>query len=92
MLSVVAREKFDRYVAVEARERSTTILVPDSEMITPRRLFHVCRDPKDDKFLDAAYAGKADCLISGDADLRTIGTFEGIPILNAAQFLASVTR
>jgi putative PIN family toxin of toxin-antitoxin system len=92
LLGVIAREKFDRYVAAEARERATTILVRDGEIIVPQRLFHACRDPKDDKFLDAAHAGKADCLISGDTDLTALGAFEGIPILTAARYLAGVVR
>ena len=52
----------------------------------------VCRDPKDDKFLDAAYAGKVDCIISGDADLTTLGAFENVPILTAARYLAGGDR
>ncbi|MBI4205388.1 MAG: putative toxin-antitoxin system toxin component, PIN family [Betaproteobacteria bacterium] len=92
LLDVIAREKFDRYVAIETRERAVTILLRDCEMVTPRRLFHVCRDPKDDKFLDAAHAGKVDCLISGDADLNALGAFEGIPILTAARYLADIVR
>ena len=92
LLGVIAREKFDRYVAAEARERAVVILVRDGEMVTPRRLFHLCRDPKDDKFLDAAYAGRADCLVSGDADLNALGAFEGIPILNAARYLAEIVQ
>ncbi|MGH8674202.1 MAG: putative toxin-antitoxin system toxin component, PIN family [Burkholderiales bacterium] len=92
LLGVIAREKFDRYVAAEARERAATILVREAEIVVPRRLFHVCRDPKDDKFLDAAYAGKADRLISGDDDLIALGAVEGIPILTAAQYLARIAR
>ncbi len=88
LLSVIAREKFDRYVAPEPRERAATILVRDGEMVAPRRFFHACRDPKDDKFLDAAYAGKVDCIISGDDDLTVLGAFEGIRILTAARYLA----
>ena len=88
LLDVIAREKFAPYVASEARERAATILVRDGEMVTPRRSFRVCRDPKDDKFLDAAYAGKVDCIISGDDDLATLGTLESVPILAAARYLA----
>lgn len=90
LLDVIAREKFDRYVAPEARERAVVILVRDSEFVTPRRFYHICRDPKDDKFLDAAHAGKVDYLISGDADLNALGEFEGIPILTAARYVADV--
>lgn len=65
LLGVISREKFDRYVSVELRERAVTILLRDGDIVTPRHCVHICRDPKDDKFLDAARAGNADCLISG---------------------------
>jgi putative PIN family toxin of toxin-antitoxin system len=56
----------------------------------------MCRDPKDDKFLEAAFpeghrdgvAGGADCIVSGDADLLDLTPFEDIPILHPAEFLA----
>jgi putative PIN family toxin of toxin-antitoxin system len=32
----------------------------------------VCRDPKDQPFLDLAYTGKAECLVSGDGDLLVL--------------------
>ena len=47
-----------------------------------------CRDPKDDKFLEAALAVRADCIVSGDADLLDMTSFEEIPILRPAEFLA----
>ena len=87
LLGVLARKKFDRYVSAEARERAAVILVRDAEMVSPRRFAQICRDPKDDKFLDAAHAGKADYLISGDEDLIDLQTFEGIPIVTARRYL-----
>lgn len=92
LLEVIAREKFDRYVSAEARERSAVILLRDGEFVAPRRSFVICRDPKDDKFLDAAHAGNADCIVSGDADLISLADFEGMPILTAAQYFATVGR
>ena len=92
LLRVIAREKFDRYVTFGARERAVTVLVRDSEIVIPRRVFHVCRDPKDDKFIDAAHAGKADCLISGDDDLIALREFERVPILTAKRYLARIVR
>jgi putative PIN family toxin of toxin-antitoxin system len=32
----------------------------------------VCRDPKDQPFLDLAHSGKAESLVSGDRDLRAL--------------------
>ena len=47
----------------------------------------MCRDPKDDKFLELAYAAKAKCIITGDQDLLILNPFRGIPIKTAAEFL-----
>ncbi|MBE3038592.1 MAG: putative toxin-antitoxin system toxin component, PIN family [Chloroflexi bacterium] len=58
------------------------------DLVIPTRKVTACRDPKDDKFLEAALAGKADAIISGDADLLVLNPFEEIPILRPAEFLA----
>ena len=49
-----------------------------------------CRDPKDDKFLEAALGGNADCIVSGDDDLLSMNPFRDIPILSPAEFLAKI--
>lgn len=58
------------------------------ELVSPGRRIQACRDPNDDKFLEAALAGKADCIVSGDADLLVMTPFEELPILRPAEFLA----
>ena len=40
-----------------------------------------CRDLDDDKFLETALQGSADCLIAGDRDLLEMSPFMDIPIL-----------
>jgi uncharacterized protein len=60
------------------------------ELVIPNQKVSACRDPKDDKFLEAALVGDADCIVSGDADLLDMGSFEGIPILRPAEFLAQL--
>jgi len=47
----------------------------------------VCRDPKDDKFLEVAVHGRADALVTGDQDLLDLNPFRGIAILTAAEYL-----
>lgn len=47
----------------------------------------VTRDPKDDKFLDAAVSGKAAYLISSDKDLQVIGAYQGVKIVSPKEFL-----
>jgi uncharacterized protein len=60
------------------------------ELVTPVRRVTACRDPNDDRFLEAALAGNADCVVSGDADLLELTPFENIPILRPAEFLAGL--
>ena len=48
----------------------------------------VGRDPDDDTVLACAVAASGDMIISGDADLLTLGHYQGIPILRAPQALA----
>lgn len=47
----------------------------------------VSKDPDDDQVLAAALAARADLIVSGDADLQTLGRYEGIPIVSAAECL-----
>jgi predicted nucleic acid-binding protein len=56
--------------------------------VTPRIPVRVVvEDPDDNKFLEAALAGQADYILSGDNHLLRLETFEGIPIIGSRQFL-----
>jgi len=44
-------------------------------------------DPSDDKFLEAAIAGKASYIISGDKHLLKLSEFQGIQILKPRDFI-----
>jgi putative PIN family toxin of toxin-antitoxin system len=60
------------------------------ELVIPERVVRVCRDSKDDKFLDAALAGSAEAIVSGDQDLLVLNPFEGILILCPSEFLTKI--
>ena len=47
----------------------------------------VCRDPADDVVLAAAVEGRAGAIVTGDADLLTLGEYEGIAIVTPRAFL-----
>jgi predicted nucleic acid-binding protein len=50
---------------------------------------HECRDPKDDKYLELAVAGKADVIVSSDVGhLQVMHPWRGIAILSPADYLA----
>lgn len=53
----------------------------------PGVLRAVARDPDDDAVLECALAGGATFVITGDLDLLTLGTFQGVHIVRAGEFL-----
>ena len=57
------------------------------ELVAIKEQVVACRDPKDNKFLEAALAGHVDAIVSGDADLLDLVAYEGIPILRPIEFL-----
>ena len=46
-----------------------------------------CRDPDDDKILETALMGEADCLITGDRDLLEMSPYCGIRIVAPRDFI-----
>ncbi len=58
-----------------------------AEIVEPTRVITASRDPHDDHILACAVEAGADVIVTGDNDLLTLGTFEGIKIMNPRQFL-----
>lgn len=86
---VLHRAKFDPYLDGRLRAVYLERLRAVAEFVAISGAPMGCRDPKDDKFLETALAGRADRLVTGDKDLLAMTPFHGIPILTPADFLAS---
>jgi putative PIN family toxin of toxin-antitoxin system len=71
----------ERFLAWLVDVLAAAELVPVTERVV------ICRDPKDDKFLELAVSGHADFIVSGDADLLVLRPFRGIPIITPAAFV-----
>jgi uncharacterized protein len=84
---VLFRSKFDRYVSREERALFLAQLGSVAEFVPIIQLLRECRDPKDDKFLEVALNGRADVIITGDADLLAMHPWRGIEILSAGDYL-----
>ena len=63
-----------------------------AEPVTITGRVAVCRDPTDDKFLELAVNGRADVIVSGDADLLVLDRFRGIPIVTPGAFVHAGLR
>jgi putative PIN family toxin of toxin-antitoxin system len=63
--------------------RADALVVPGECVIPP-----TCSDPDDDKFLACALEAQADCIVTGDPDLLTLGDYRGIVLLKPHEFLA----
>ena len=72
---VLGREKFDRYITREDRERFLVAFIQAATLIEITDRIVACRDPKDDKFLELAVSGQATCLVTGDDDLLVLASF-----------------
>ena len=68
-------------------QTAVSVILLRGEAVAPTEQITACRDPKDDKFLEVAVAGKADVIVSGDQDLLVLHPFSGIPIVQPATFL-----
>jgi uncharacterized protein len=70
-LSIIARFRASCHESVPAR------IMPPAEL----------RDPDDVHVLACAVSAEADAIVTGDKDLLTLGSFAGIPIIDAAEAL-----
>jgi putative PIN family toxin of toxin-antitoxin system len=90
LAEVLQREKFDRYVTTAQREEFLEALVERANFIEATEEVRVCRDTRDDKFLELAISGEASYIISGDNDLLSLHPFGDVAVVTPAEFLAAV--
>lgn len=71
----------DRYLVYKRDVKRSVLFFQPIEHVA------VCRDPKDNQFLDVAVASEAPFLITGDKDLLSLKKFRMTRILTPRQFL-----
>jgi len=101
---VLTERVFDEYVRVawrlKERERLTEEPTPWLEIFQGVALWvspmtfeePVCRDQKDDKFIEAALGAECNLIVARDRDLTVLEKPFGISILTPRAFLASLSR
>ena len=86
--TTLSRSKFDRYVSLQVRSEFIFRLRLESELVEIVERVDLCRDEKDNKFLEVAINGKADYLIIGDNDLLVLRPFQDVKIMTINEFLS----
>lgn len=61
-----------------------------AKILKPEVRLHVLKDEPDNRILECAIEAEADSIVSGDSDLLSLGSYEGISIVTLAEFLASL--
>ena len=89
LVDVLNRSRIRQKYGLTGQDIETVIslILLRGEAVVPQEHIVICRDPRDDKFLEVAVSGKADVLVTGDEDLLVLHPFAGIPILPPAAFL-----
>ena len=83
------QEIVDEMISRKQGHLRRDVLAPFEEALSiaePQTHVEVCRDPDDDKFLGCAIDALAIHIVSGDKDLLTIRSYEGVEIVTAAEF------
>jgi len=86
--NVFSRDKFEKHVAFETRAAFIENIITNALLIEPVTSVNICRDKKDNKFLEVALTAGATCIISGDQDLLILNPFNDIPIVTPGAFLS----
>jgi uncharacterized protein len=87
---VLGRKRFDKYVTEDERMLFLEVLTLEILPVEIVETVTDCRDKKDNKFLEVAVNGEADCIISGDDDLLVLNPFRGMPIVTPHDFLSRI--
>jgi len=87
LAEVLNRRKLDRCITLKDRQRFLRELARIVEFVPIVQLVRECRDPRDGKFLEVALNGRADVIVTGDADLLAMHPWRGIAVLSPADYL-----
>jgi putative PIN family toxin of toxin-antitoxin system len=66
------------------------LLTLRAKLVAPDVTVTVCRDPEDNMVIEAALAGRAECIVTGDDDLLTLHQYEGIDFIAPREFIAKL--
>jgi putative PIN family toxin of toxin-antitoxin system len=81
------RDKY--HLTDETTADLVALLALRGELVKSERKVKICRDPQDDMFIEAALAGAAEYVVTGDKDLLSLRKFESVRFATPRIFLAA---
>ncbi len=87
-VEVALRPKLQKYFQYQDVENILFHFEAFGEKVEVLRKVDLCRDEKDNFLIELALDGKADYLITGDADLLILNEIEGVKVLTFSDFSA----
>ncbi|HFE66080.1 MAG TPA: putative toxin-antitoxin system toxin component, PIN family, partial [Chloroflexi bacterium] len=92
LADVLSRPRIARKYGISEQDivRVVRLILTRGEKVVPQQKIEICRDPKDNKFLEAAVSGNADVIVSGDYDLLVLHLFGDILIISPREFLHKI--
>lgn len=90
---VLARADLLQAKAIRKVEAERLIgLLRRARRVSPTITVRASRDPDDDKFLEAALTARANYVVTGDKDLRTLDGYQGLKIRFPTEFLEELEK
>lgn len=80
LINVAIRPKFDRYASIEVRLEFAREYESVSTLLTVTHKVNICRDPKDNMYLELALSGNADCIVTGDPVYKSFILLKTYPL------------
>jgi len=85
VLTTLAR-KFSR--DPEALSQTAVILTDMAEVVKPEHTLNVFEDDPDNRVLECAEAGRADCIVTGDKAMLRLKEYRNIRLISLREYLA----
>lgn len=85
--SKLSLTKFAKYFTIDDVQEFIESYKLVSKLFTTTNKLKICRDPKDDMFLELALKAKADFIITGDKDLLSLKEYKSTEIITPAEYL-----
>jgi uncharacterized protein len=87
LVKIIMLPKFNKYVSHYRRRKFLESFENRVTFIKVEDVINICRDPKDDMFLELAVSGNASIIITGDKDLLELNPFREIQIITPKEFI-----